>query len=95
MNYCHTVELQAQFAAGGHFAWDITIKYFYNPSYNKGILRESLMFHLILTSIEANEVFLTLFLAFDKMKQNVNCNKGPRCYSAQAGSGHLNRRTAT
>ena len=28
MNYCHTVVLQAQFAAGGHFAWDTTIKYF-------------------------------------------------------------------
>jgi hypothetical protein len=30
--------LQAHFAAGGHFVfWDITTKYFYNPSYNKAI----------------------------------------------------------
>ena len=40
-DYCHTIVLQAQFATGGHFVWDITIKYFYNPSYNKAILFES------------------------------------------------------
>ena len=34
------VVLRAQFAAGGHFVWDITIKYFNNPSYNKAILLE-------------------------------------------------------
>lgn len=30
---------------------------------------------MIFTSIEANEVYLTLFLAFDKMKQNVTVTK--------------------
>ena len=44
------------------------IIYFYNSSYNKVITG-------ILTSIEANQVFLTLFLVFDTIKQNVTHNK--------------------
>ena len=32
------IVLRAQFAGDGHFVWDIMMKYFYNPSYNKEIL---------------------------------------------------------
>ena len=39
-DHYHAIVLQAQFAAGGHFVWNIT-KYFYNPSYNKAIFHES------------------------------------------------------
>ena len=30
-----------QFVAGGHFVWDIMVKYFSNPLYNKAILDTS------------------------------------------------------
>ena len=79
-NYCHTIALWSQFAPGSHFVWDTKIKTFYNPFNNKAIIRESLVFCLIVTGIEANKDFLTLFLISNKIKQNVNNNKIPQYY---------------
>ena len=44
---------------------------------NKSNICESLLILLIVTDMEANKDSLTLFLIFDKIKQNVN-NKNPR-----------------
>jgi hypothetical protein len=62
--------LQAQFAAGGHFVWDIknifTIRLITKQSFKN--LR---LFCLFFTGIETNLIFFTLFLVFfHEVKQN-------------------------
>jgi hypothetical protein len=61
--YC-TVVLQAQFAAGGHFVWNIKIKYFYNPSYNKAILCESSIILPVSYWYRSKEDIFHIFFSF-------------------------------
>ena len=61
-DYCHTIVLGTQFAASSHFIWGITIKnIFVIRLITKQSLTNILLFCLILTGIELNKVFLTLF----------------------------------
>ena len=64
---CHTIVLGAQFTAGGHFIWGITIKnIFVIRLITKQFMTNIWLFCLILTGIEVNKVFLTLFLVFGR-----------------------------
>ena len=61
--------LRAQIRAGGHFVWNITMKYFSNPSHNKPILHASDYFtSFLLIGIRTNKLFLTLLV----LKKNRN-----------------------
>lgn len=72
-------DIAGSISSSGHVVWDVVLKYFYDSSYNKEILYESLIISPILPGIQANKIFLT-FLVFNKLKQNEN-NKGPRYHS--------------